>query len=143
MPETGIDDRSLGVVLGTSGSRGRCRLDGAALSRARELAAPASRAASSIGGLVKIAVADALLIGTLVELDEDHDRPGVIEAEIEYVGEGPAGDDGNLAGFARGVTMYPHPGDRVQMRGSGAELEVVLLRDANAARAKDAEGAVG
>jgi pyrimidine operon attenuation protein/uracil phosphoribosyltransferase len=42
-----------------------------------------------------------------------------------------------------GKNIPTQRGDRVQMRGSDAALEVVLLRDANAARAKDAEGAVG
>lgn len=115
MPGAVMDNGALGIVLGTTGSRGRCRLSGTELSRARELATPGSRAASSIGGLVKIEVADSLLIGMLVELSEDHDRPGMIDAEVEYVGEGPRGGDGNLTLFERGVTIYPHPGDMVRL----------------------------
>jgi pyrimidine operon attenuation protein/uracil phosphoribosyltransferase len=42
-----------------------------------------------------------------------------------------------------GKNIPTQRGDRVQMRGSDAALEVVLLRDASAARAKGAEGAVG
>jgi hypothetical protein len=40
-----------------------------------------------------------------------------------------------------GKNIPTQRGDRVQMRARGAALEVVLLRNANVARAGDAEGA--
>jgi DNA helicase HerA-like ATPase len=63
---------------------------------------------------MKISVADKLLLGTLNELRADREDGKTVLAEIEYIGEGPAGPDGNLTGFRRGLSVYPHPSDEVR-----------------------------
>jgi DNA helicase HerA-like ATPase len=102
----------LGVVLDTWGDRAVCRFDREALIASRS-AADATLASSSIGGLVKVRVGAMLLLASLTELKADRDGEATILAEIEYIGEGPAGPDGNIASFRRGLSVYPHPGDAV------------------------------
>lgn len=111
MPLAGVQQTILGSVLGTSGGGAICRLNLETLAEYRKLSDSTRPAASSIGGIVKIVVAETLLIGTLSELKVDHDNQGALLAEIEYIGEGKAGSDGNLASFRRGVTVYPLPND--------------------------------
>ena len=101
----------LGCVIETDGIRAICRLDRTALLKARADAAGEGLAASSVGGLVKIALADRLLIANLGELREDRSNPQFVYADAEYLGEGQANPDGTLAGFRRGVDVFPLPGD--------------------------------
>jgi hypothetical protein len=118
-------DLTLGTVLDTGGDRALCRLDLDILGRFRESGNSAEQAASSIGGIVKIAVSGKFLIGTLTEMKADRNDPCFLMADVEYIGEGPAGSDGNLAGFRRGITLYPHPGDTVELA-SPADLEWIF-----------------
>ncbi len=114
MNVTGSDKTMLGQVLETDGIQAICRFDLAALVEQRAQAGPEGLAASSVGGLVKIIVADRLLIATLGHLTEDRASPGVVYATAEYVGEGSADSSGLLADFQRGISTYPQPGDKVQ-----------------------------
>jgi len=104
----------LGHVIETDGIRAICQLDRSALLAARTNAASEEQAATSVGGLVKIALADRILIANLGELREDRSDPRRIYADAEYVGEGPVGADGTLSEFRRGVGVFPLPGDPVK-----------------------------
>ena len=101
----------LGVVIETDGIRAICRLDRAALVKGRADAASEGLAAGSVGALVKIALADRLLIAILGELREDRSNPQCIYADAEYLGEGQANVAGTLINFRRGVDVFPQPGD--------------------------------
>lgn len=107
---------ALGEVIETSGTRLLCRLHRDRLVAARQGGADeVGPAASSIGGLIRIASADRLLIATLGELVEDRANPGAIFAEAEFIGEGPGDASGVLTGFRRGIGVYPQPGDAVTL----------------------------
>ncbi|HKR91190.1 ATP-binding protein [Novosphingobium sp.] len=105
----------LGRVLDTTGDRVVCRLDREVLGRARGAEAEGDLAAASIGGLCKIAVGPLLLVASLGALREDRSDPAFVLAELEYVGEGMADAAGRLVDFRRGISAYPHPGDRVDL----------------------------
>ena len=115
MSAAGIEQPILGTVLDTTGGRALCRLNLDTLARNREATDAARLAASSVGGIVKVAVADTLLVGTLTELKADRNNHGDLLAEIEYIGEGQRGADDNLSSFRRGVTIYPLPGDVLRL----------------------------
>jgi hypothetical protein len=106
---------ALGHVLDTDGVRAVCSLRREALVSTRVDAPHERLAATSIGGIVKIAVGDYLLIGALGELKVDRANSELVLAEIEFMGEGPANPDGSLASFKRGISIYPHPGDPVRL----------------------------
>ncbi|MFM5924740.1 MAG: ATP-binding protein [Novosphingobium sp.] len=105
----------LGRVTETDGIMAMCRLDRAALLGSRGKTTGDELAASSVGGLVKIRVADRLLIAIICDLHEDLDSPQMIRAQVEYLGEGMATPAGNLASFRRGVDVFPMPGDPVDL----------------------------
>lgn len=109
----------LGVILDTSGDHAMCRLDQAVLVQSRRSSVADHLASSSIGGLVKVRVGSVQLIATLTELTAIRDNADQVLAEIEYIGEGPAGPDGTITGFRRGVSAYPHPGDEIRFATSG------------------------
>jgi DNA helicase HerA-like ATPase len=109
----------LGVILDTSGDHAICRLDQAVLVHSRRGGVADHLASSSIGGLVKVRVGSVQLIATLTELTAIRDNENQVLAEIEYIGEGPTGADGNIASFRRGVSAYPHPGDEIRFATSG------------------------
>jgi hypothetical protein len=120
-----VQQTILGSVLETSGGRAICRLDLATLAQNRNSTDPARLSASSVGGIVKIAVADALLVGTLTELKADRENQKMLLAEVEFIGEGSAGPDGDLASFRRGVTVYPLPDDTL-MLATRADIEQIF-----------------
>ena len=105
----------LGHVIDTDGVRAVCSFRREALVSTRQGVAHEKLAATSIGGLVKIAVGDFLLIGTLGELRLDRANSELVQAEVEFMGEGPIGPAGTLGSFRRGVSIYPHPGDAVRL----------------------------
>ena len=80
----------LGEVVETNGMRVVCRFDRSALVAARARVEGDELAASSVGGLIKIALADRLVVATLGDLAEDRADPVKVLAEAEYVGEGAA-----------------------------------------------------
>ncbi|MFM5949351.1 MAG: ATP-binding protein [Novosphingobium sp.] len=105
----------LGRVVKTDGTTALCRLDRTRLLNSRDAASGTDLAASSVGGLVKIAVGDRLLIAIVCELEQAADDPGTVIAEVEYLGEGGTTADGELADFRRGVDVFPMPGDPVRL----------------------------
>lgn len=111
MPAAGIEGEVLGKVLETRGDRVICQVDIDGLLRARELAEPGRRAASTVGGLIKIAVADTQVVGSLTELGVETGAEGTALAEVEFMGQGPSGPNGELLSFRRGITLHPLPGD--------------------------------
>lgn len=113
MSLTTTERDELGIVLDISGNKVICRLDVATLVALRAAAGEAERAATSVGGHVKIALADVWLLGTLTEINMDRADHHSVIAEVDFIGEGDRGNDGRLVNFRRGVTLYPHPGDRV------------------------------
>ncbi len=104
----------LGQVIETDGIRAICRIDRAALVGARNAAGAAGLAASSVGGLVKIALAGRLLLATLGDLREDPQDSAAVLVDAEYIGEGAAGVDGVLSDFRRGISTFPLPGDPIR-----------------------------
>lgn len=112
-------DRVLGAVLDTSGQRASCSIDAHVLREIRSESETTRLEASSIGALVKIAVADRLLFGTLTNLRSTSDEQDMIVAEVEYIGEGIRAADDSLEAFQRGVTIYPHPGDELKFASPG------------------------
>ncbi len=109
-----IDQGVLGTVLDTNGERAICQFSLRALAASRSVADADHPAAASIGGLVKIAVAGRFLFGTLSDLNANRNDGVSVLAEVEYMGEGPAGPDGHVASFRRGLSLYPQPGDQVR-----------------------------
>jgi uncharacterized protein len=101
----------LGQVIETDGIRAICRIERASLLAARESGGPTGLAASSVGGLVKIILADRLLLATLGDLREDPGDPSKVLIDAEYIGEGAANSTGVLTGFRRGISTFPLPGD--------------------------------
>lgn len=55
----------IGVVFESTGHRAMCLIDAKALTEARRRAGPAFRAATSVGGLVKISTAEVLLLSLI------------------------------------------------------------------------------
>lgn len=125
MSTASIEQEILGKVLETRGDRVVCQIDTDVLVRARKFAEPGRRAASSIGGLIKIAVADTQVVGSLTELKAERDTDGTALCEIDFMGQGPSGPDGELLGFRRGVTLHPLPGDPLRIA-TDADLQKIF-----------------
>jgi len=125
MPTSGQDREIQGVVLEVSGNGAICRLDLATLTRSRQQAEPGRATASSIGAHVKIIVMDRLVIASISELKADPANSQAIIVQVEFMGEGPCGPDGNLSAFDRGVVRYPLPGDLLQAT-TGDDLERIF-----------------
>ena len=119
------EQQVLGRVLDTTGAHAICQLSLATLAQARKLAEQDHPASVSIGGIVKISVSGRLLFGTLSELSADRADPASVIAEVEYIGEGPGGPDGNVTDFRRGLSLYPQPGDEVRFA-SNADLKHIF-----------------
>ena len=119
----------LGRVLDTSGDHALCELDLAVLAALRKSADPSEQAGSSVGGFVKIAVSDRLLIGTLTDLVAQRSDRQCVLARVDYVGEGMRGPGQELLGFRRGVTLHPHPGDLLQLASRADLLTIFAPRD--------------
>lgn len=105
----------IGEVVATSGSHATCRISQAALQAQRQMAGNEAAAASSIGGLVKIATAGRLLIASISELRAESQSPDTLLGEVEYLGQGQLGQEGALADFRRGVEVFPQPGDPISL----------------------------
>ncbi|WP_338468471.1 DUF87 domain-containing protein [Novosphingobium sp. ZN18A2] len=103
----------LGRVVKTNGTRAICLVDHDRLTGFRSSGVEGTLSMGSIGGLFKIRVAGSLLVGSMTDLSQDVMDRSTILAEIEYIGEGDAGPDNCLAGFRRGVDVFPQPGDAV------------------------------
>ena len=115
----------LGALFETDGARARCRLDRETMLNSRKGISPGHMAATSVGGVVKIRVGQMLLFATINELLlSPGDEAGVI-AEVEYIGEGPCGADGNVISFRRGTSVYPQPGDAVNFA-SDADFRTIF-----------------
>lgn len=113
MSDLSLAPNELGFVLDTSGEKVMCQLVLGKLVQLRQHAAESERAATSVGGHVKVALADSWLLGTLTEITVDRNDADTIIAEVDFIGEGDRAPNGGLENFRRGVTLYPHPGDRV------------------------------
>lgn len=104
----------IGRTLDVSGSGARITLDGPILTMLQDSSDPAVATAGNIGSHVKMRVGSCWLVGVvrtmrLAEADGD-----LILAEIDFMGEGLAGDDEyRFTSFRRGVTRYPVPGTRI------------------------------
>lgn len=110
-----MEQVAIGTVVDINGSRAICRLDLAALVRHRSDATTSLEAATSIGGYVKIDLDNGWLLGTIVEIEAVPGSAEAVVAQVDLIGEGNKGADGELATFRRGVTIFPHPGDRLFM----------------------------
>ena len=110
-----MEQSAVGAVVDITGSRASCRLDLAALVRLRGEAENSLTAATSVGGYVKIDLAGEWLLGTITEIAAVPGDPAAVIAEVDLIGEGAKSSDGSLATFRRGVTVFPHPGDRLFM----------------------------
>lgn len=112
----------IGRVVGTDGTKAFCLIDNLRLARSRSDSAENDN--TSIGAIVHIAVEGATVYCGLVELARDGEDDTHSIAELEYIGEGVAGADGSLAGFRRGVSAFPQPGDVVRF---ATEVELAAI----------------
>ena len=119
-----FDAPVLGRVSGTDGAVAACTFD-AALLRAERRASDDGAHNRSIGGIVRIDASGTPVFATVVSLHGDPGDSARIAAECEYIGEGIVGPAGALAGFHRGVTAFPQPGDPLRFATEG-ELEAIF-----------------
>lgn len=119
-----MEQVEVGTVVDINGSRAICRLDLPSLVRHRHAATTSLEAATSVGGYVKVDLGDGWLLGTMTEIEAVPGASDTVIAEVDLIGEGEKGEGGDLASFRRGVTIYPHPGDKLCMA-SLADLQRV------------------
>ncbi|MES2493118.1 MAG: DUF87 domain-containing protein [Pseudomonadota bacterium] len=110
-----MEQVDVGAIVDINGSRAICRLDLPALVRRRQDATTSLEAASSVGGYVKVDMGGTWLLGTITRIEAVPGTPDAVVAEVDLIGEGDRGADGNYSSFRRGVTLYPHPGDRLYL----------------------------
>lgn len=115
----------IGELIATSGGQATCRVKRDALRAARSAAGHRAAAASSVGGLVKIATAGRFLVAALNELRADPDSQDWLVAEVDYLGQGEHGQDDTLTDFRRGVEVFPQPGDSFSLA-SDADYRVMF-----------------
>lgn len=123
-----MEQRDIGTVVNINGSRAICRLNLPSLVGHRKAAATSLEAATSVGGYIKIDLGESWLLGTMSGIEALPDSADAVIAEVDLIGEGGKGPDGALATFSRGVTVYPHPGDRLWMAAS-ADLQRIYSPD--------------
>ncbi len=119
-----MDVDAIGRVAGTDGTKALCFVDIDRLADHRSAAA-AQTDNTSIGAFIRISVQGASVFCVLVELARDHDDESRTIAELEYVGEGIHDANGRLAGFRRGVTSFPQPGDPLYFA-TESELAIIF-----------------
>jgi DNA helicase HerA-like ATPase len=104
----------IGSIESVASGSAKLRLDRSAVAGLSHVADAASALAGSIGGQVKIKVADRWVLGKVRESSLDHETaPPTIAATIDFVGEGVENADGSLSNFHRGISGFPRAGDQV------------------------------
>jgi len=121
----------IGRVIDVSGSGSRITLDGPILNMLSDSEDPAISTAGNIGNHVKVSVGRRWLVAIvrtmkLAEADGD-----LILADVDFIGEGLADNEGRLIHFRRGVTRYPVPGARIYPIDS-ADLKQMFSPDSRA-----------
>lgn len=105
----------LGAVRDVSGERAVCSFDLVALTQSRRLEADGIAKAASVGGYVKIAVGRQWTFGAISRLEMERSDGRCVVATIDFIGEGARSASGGLDSFQRGVSLYPHPEDKVYL----------------------------
>ena len=105
----------LGRVRDVNGDRAVCCLDLGALVGSREQEANGLARAASVGGYVRIGVGPNWVYGSIAELDTDRTDRTAIIANVDFLGEAPQALADDPASFRRGVSLYPHPDDKVYL----------------------------
>jgi uncharacterized protein len=104
----------IGYVLDISGSSSRISFSQSALEVLAQNQDPGLSMAGQVGSQIKIRVGATWLVANVRTLSAMSDAPGMIAANIDFLGEG---DEERLTGkiynFRRGVTRYPWPGSQV------------------------------
>lgn len=119
-----MEQRDVGTVMDINGSRAICHLDLPTLVGHRQAATTSLEAATSVGSYVKIDLGDMWLLGTVSGIEAVPGSSEAVVAGVDLFGEGEKGPNGSLATFRRGVTIYPHPGDRLWIA-AAADLQRV------------------
>ncbi|MGX7953480.1 ATP-binding protein [Tsuneonella sp. HG249] len=118
------DQAEVGRVVGTDGTKALCLVD---IARLAEIRAGSADEAdnTSVGAIVRVAVQGRAVFCGLVELARIEGDAGHALAELEYIGEGVHDAAGALAGFRRGVSAFPQPGDTAHFA-TEPELAVIF-----------------
>ena len=120
---------AIGAVTEISGGGSRIRIDGR---RLRELAAdpdPSIALSGQVGSQVKLECGRKWLLANVRNLRVAGDDHGVVEADIDFLGEGDEEESsGRLVNFKRGITSYPIPGNRV-FPVTGGDLKQMFSAD--------------
>ncbi len=110
-PEARIE---IGTVIEIAGSSSRALLKGDAMAAVGKSHDPSLAMAGQVGSQIKIRVGATWIIANVRTLSADPNNPGMIFANIDFLGEG---DEERLTGriynFRRGVTRYPIPGSAI------------------------------
>ncbi len=102
----------IGQVLEIAGSGSRVVMDAARMMELQGHGDPSIAMSGQVGSQVKMKVANSWLVANVRTLCAG-DEPGTVIANVDYLGEGAQRSDGGLAGFRRGVTRYPIPGQAI------------------------------
>lgn len=131
MPNAHAELIELGVVRDVNGERATCCFDLSALVGSRQQEANGLVKAASVGGYVKIGVGRTWVFGSIAQLETDRaDRTSII-AVIDFLGEGQRTAQDHLDEFRKGVSLYPHPDDKVYLA-TGADLNRIFSPDSQA-----------
>ena len=115
----------LGSVLDVNGDHATCIFDLGSLVGLRREGTIALARATSIGGYVKIGIAGQWLLGSISDFQADRSGANLIIGGVDFLGEGVRTSDNGLGSFLNGVTLYPHPGDKVYLA-TKADLDRVF-----------------
>jgi len=121
----------IGRVLEVSGSSSQITLDGPILSMLHASSDPAVATAGNIGSHVKVLVGRLWLVAVVRALRLAEADGDLVLADVDFLGEGLAGENNRFSHFRRGVTRYPVPGSRVFPIDS-SDLKQMFATDARA-----------
>jgi len=120
---------AVGEVVEIAGSGSRIRMKASTLQSLQASSDPAVAMSGQVGSQVKMVVGNAWLIANVRTLAAAAD--GVVDAEVDFLGEGDRDSSGKMSRFRRGVTRYPIPGSPV-MPVTTDDLRAVFAADDSA-----------
>lgn len=115
MANSAVEPFELGAVRDVSGEKAICSFDLEALTQSRKLEADGLAKAASVGGYVKIGVGQQWTFGAISKLETERSNGRSVIATVDFLGEGLRAANGGLGSFQRGVSLYPHPEDKVYL----------------------------
>jgi uncharacterized protein len=119
----------IGQIVEIGGGTARIMLDAAKLARLHAAGEGATAQAGEVGSQVKLQASGLWLVANIRSLRLDSANPGLIDAEIDFLGEGRACPrTGAMLDFRRGVTRYPIPGALIYPT-EGGDLQRIFAAD--------------